>query len=81
VSNVDIYGHIGGFLTGLFFGMIIMVQFRGSVARQRGSYEKKVVIIGIIMLLILLILDFSLFYTVSKSAKYYDGKTVCPYSW
>ena len=24
-TNVDIFGHIGGFLTGLFFGMIIMV--------------------------------------------------------
>lgn len=23
-NNVDIYGHIGGFLTGTFFGMIIM---------------------------------------------------------
>jgi len=33
VQGVDVYGHIGGFLTGLFVGCIIMVKLRGPVAQ------------------------------------------------
>lgn len=28
-STVDYFGHLGGFLSGLFVGMLIMVRFRG----------------------------------------------------
>lgn len=68
--SVDIFGHLGGFLTGAFFGMVIMVWLRGQQAHVRMSYEKKVQMFGIASASIFFVLCFILFYTVKHPPFY-----------
>ena len=71
VGQVDIFGHLGGFISGLFFGLIVMVRFRADHANRNGSYEKKVGYVGIFTSVVFFTLCFSLFYTVRDPAKRY----------
>eukprot|EP00347_Sterkiella_histriomuscorum_P024243 403331813 len=63
-NTVDVFGHLGGFLSGFFFGTIVMIHMRGQEARVRMSYEKICQIVGIVGVSIFFVLCFSLFYTV-----------------
>lgn len=63
-NTVDTYGHLGGFISGFFVGIVVMVRFRGQEAAARGSYEKKVQIVGVIMTFIFYVLLTTLFFTV-----------------
>ena len=64
-STVDVFGHLGGFLSGFFIATFLMVHFRGSEANRRGSYEGKCKLIGLGGLLFFFILNFTLFFTVT----------------
>lgn len=64
-ATVDVFGHLGGLITGFFIASYLMVHFRGSEAARSGSYEKKCKLVGFAGLLFFFVLDFTLFYTVS----------------
>lgn len=65
-ATVDVFGHIGGLLSGFFIATYVMVHFRGSEAARRGSYENKAKLVGLGGLAFFFILCFTLFYTVAK---------------
>jgi len=66
VSGVDVYGHLGGFITGVSLGMVIMVHLRGDIAKMRGSFEKRVQIIGAALLFLYLVVDVPILWTTIK---------------
>ncbi len=63
-GETDIFGNLGGLIVGIFFGCVLMPPLRGRGATQRGSFEGKVKIFGIIMTLVYFVLHFTLFFTV-----------------
>ncbi|CDW77937.1 rhomboid family [Stylonychia lemnae] len=65
-NTVDVFGHLGGFISGFFFGSLIMIHMRGQEARQRNSYEKICQMIGGAGVVIFFIICFSVFYTSLK---------------
>lgn len=71
-STVDVYGHIGGLLSGFFIACYLMVHFRGSEASRGNSYEKICKLVGLGGVCFFFILNFTLFYTVTKN------KISCP---
>ena len=66
LSVVDLYGHLGGLITGFFFACIVMPQFRGAEAHLRGSYESKVRYLGIGGSAFSFILFFTLFFALKS---------------
>ena len=64
-ATVDVYGHLGGLMSGFFIATYVMVHFRGSEAARRGSYETKCKYVGLGGLAFFFILNFTLFYTVT----------------
>lgn len=63
---MDVYGHVGGFISGFFIASFLMVGFRGAEALRSGSYETKCKYIGAGGLAFFFILDSTLFATVSN---------------
>lgn len=68
-ATVDVFGHLGGLISGFFIATFLMVHFRGSEANRRGSYENKCKLIGLGGVIFFFILNFTLFYTVTDSIK------------
>jgi membrane associated rhomboid family serine protease len=66
-ASVDVYGHLGGLISGFFIASYLMVHFRGSEAARRGSYEGKTKLIGLGGALFFFVLNFTLFFTVTKN--------------
>jgi len=64
-SAVDNYGHLGGLITGIFAGMVL-VQAQGAAT----LYEKRVKIIGQCLTVFFFVLCFCLFYLVVYKGKY-----------
>lgn len=69
-STVDVYGHLGGLISGFFFASYMMVHFRGSEANRRGSYENKCKLVGLGGTVFFFILITTLFFTVTKNKVY-----------
>lgn len=69
MSNIDGWGHLGGFLTGLPIGFLILPILKPP-RRDNSIDERKYVavwrILGAVTLLLWFVLGFSLFYTVSN---------------
>lgn len=68
-AAVDIYGHLGGLLTGFLFACIVMTRFRGAEAFRAGSYESKVKIFGMGGLAFCFILFFTLFFALKNNPR------------
>ena len=66
--TTDFFAHLGGLLIGFFFACYVMVQFRGAEARQRGSYEYKAKMMGLIGTAFQFILYFTLFFALKLKA-------------
>mmetsp|Transcript_25194 Transcript_25194/g.18991 ORF Transcript_25194/g.18991 Transcript_25194/m.18991 type:complete len:265 (-) Transcript_25194:29-823(-) len=66
VQGVDVYGHLGGFLTGTFVGMYVMVHLRGDIAKRPGSFERRCQIIGVALLFVYLAVCVPVLYTTIK---------------
>ena len=66
-ATVDVYGHLGGLISGFFVASAAMVFFRGSEANRRGSYERTCKYIGFGGAGLFFVLCFTLFYTVTKN--------------
>lgn len=66
-ASVDVYGHLGGLLSGFFIASYLMVHFRGSEAGRRGSYESKCKLVGLGGILFFFLLNTTLFFTVTKN--------------
>jgi membrane associated rhomboid family serine protease len=60
----DQFGNWGGWLAGIFLGLIMMPRLRGDPAFYVGSYEKFCAKVGAVWLVIYLAVIFSCFYTV-----------------
>jgi len=71
-TSVDFYGHIGGWLTGLFLGMVVMIRLRGQMAEMAGAYEKKVKYVGLGLFAFFFVLCFTLLFTVRNPPEEYD---------
>jgi hypothetical protein len=67
-ATVDVYGHLGGLISGFFVAAAAMVFFRGSEANRPGSYERLCKYIGFGGAAFFFILCFTLFYTVTKNS-------------
>ncbi len=66
MSNIDGWGHLGGFLTGLPMGFLVLPVLtppRRQNTREELNYVKIWRIVGGVALLLWLVLGFSLFYT------------------
>jgi membrane associated rhomboid family serine protease len=68
-ASVDIYGHLGGLITGFFFACIVMSRFRGAEAFRAGSYENKVKIFGMGGSAFCFILFFTLFFALKNNIR------------
>jgi len=66
-SSVDIFGHLGGLITGFFFACIVMTRFRGAEALRAGSYETKVKYVGMGGSAFCFILFFTLFFALKNN--------------
>lgn len=68
MKNIDGWGHLGGFLTGLPIGFVILPILKPP-RRENSNEERRYVmiwrILGAVTLILWLVLGFTLFYTVS----------------
>ena len=68
-ASVDIYGHLGGLITGFFIACILMTRFRGAEALRAGSYESKVKILGMGGTAFCFLLFFTLFFALKNNIR------------
>lgn len=68
-GSVDVYGHLGGLITGFFFACIVMLRFRGAEAMRAGSYESKVKVVGMAGTIVSFVLFFTLFFALKNNIK------------
>ena len=62
------FGPLGGILTGLFIGLIIMTRFRGAVAYRSGSYETNVKYVGMGLTFVYFALCLGLFFGLKRNS-------------
>jgi Mn2+/Fe2+ NRAMP family transporter len=74
-SNIDHYGHIGGFITGLPFSMAIMPILATSMGRNvmpGWTYEKYCKVVGAVVAFLWLSIGMIMFYTQRNPVSYCD---------